>query len=124
MAGLRKACEKRNVAAADLEAIVAEIETKVVGMGQAEVPSQVIGELSMDALRQVDHIAYIRFASVYRSFTDIESLKEAVRALEEGRVPTSEERTLQLPLIGEVEPPPQGRHLHEIESRRVVGGVG
>ena len=52
----------------------------------------------MDALRRLDHIAYIRFASVYRSFTDIESLKEAVDALEQGRVPSQEERELQLAL--------------------------
>jgi hypothetical protein len=50
----------------------------------------------MDALRKTDHIAYIRFASVYRPFTDIESLKEAVTALEEGRVPTVDEKTMQL----------------------------
>jgi len=119
LAGLRKACEKRNVAIAELEAIVAEIEQKVIAMGQAEIPSQVLGELAMDALRQLDHIAYIRFASVYRSFTDIESLKEAVRALEEGRAAGHDERTLQLPLLNEN--PDEGsraRHLHEVESRR------
>jgi transcriptional repressor NrdR len=54
----------------------------------------------MDVLRKADHIAYIRFASVYRPFSDIASLREAVVALEEGRLPTLEERSLQLPLGG------------------------
>lgn len=96
--GLRAACAKRSISVAQLEAIVAEIEAKVQADGRAEVPSQVVGELAMDALRKMDHIAYIRFASVYRSFADIESLKEAVEQLEQGRVPTFEERTLQLSL--------------------------
>lgn len=119
LAGLRKACEKRNVAIAELESIVADVEQKVISMGQAEIPSQVIGELAMDALRHLDHIAYIRFASVYRSFADIESLKEAVRALEEGRVSSHDERTLQLPLLNEPEEGPRGPLLHEAEALRV-----
>jgi transcriptional repressor NrdR len=101
--GLRAACAKRNISVGQLEAIVAEIEAKVMSDGRAEVSSQVVGELAMDALRKLDQIAYIRFASVYRSFADIESLKEAVEQLEQGRVPTFEERTLQLSLP-DVEP--------------------
>jgi transcriptional repressor NrdR len=114
LAGLRKACEKRNVAAAQLDEVVAEIEARVMADGRAEVPSQVVGELAMDALRRLDHIAYIRFASVYRAFTDIESLKEAVTALEEGRVPSVEAQSLQLPLLGEGEARPA--------RARIVGG--
>ncbi len=96
LGGLRKACSKREVSVAQLELVVAEIEAKVTAESHAEVPASYIGELAMDALRELDHIAYIRFASVYRPFTDIESLKEAVLALE--TAPTSADRTVQLTL--------------------------
>lgn len=103
LAGLRRACSKRSVSVRQIEQLVAEIEVRVASDGRAEVPATLIGELAMDGLRRLDHIAYIRFASVYRAFTDIESLKEAVEALESGRIATVEERTLQLPLPGEGE---------------------
>jgi len=120
--GLRSACAKRNISVAQLDMLVADIEARVNGDGRPEVPSQVVGELAMDALRKLDHIAYIRFASVYRSFTDIESLKEAVEALESGRIPTAEERDLQL---GFPEPEPQRgpRLLQDVESLHVVESV-
>lgn len=101
MAGLRRACTKRPISVAELDSIVADIESRVMSDGRAEVPSSVVGELAMDHLRSIDQIAYIRFASVYRSFSDLETLKEALTALEEGRVPSIEERNLQLPLIDE-----------------------
>ncbi|WP_343384979.1 transcriptional regulator NrdR [Candidatus Amarobacter glycogenicus] len=119
--GLRSACAKRDISVAQLDAIVGEIEAKVNADGRPEVPSQVVGELAMDALRRLDHIAYIRFASVYRSFTDIESLKEAVDALEQGRVPTAEERELQLGLPEPAPAEPRGpRLLQDVESRHYV----
>lgn len=78
----------------------------------------------MDALRRLDHIAYIRFASVYRSFTDIESLKEAVEALQQGRVPTAEERELQLGLPELTPPAPRGpRLLQDVESLHLAESV-
>ena len=93
LAGLRSACAKRNVSADHLDAVVADIEGRVTRDGRLEVPSSVIGELAVDALRRIDHIAYIRFASVYRAFADLDSLKDALQALDEGRVPTFDERT-------------------------------
>lgn len=98
LAGLRSACAKRTVSAAELDAVVADIEARVTREGSLEVPSAMIGELAMDALRGIDHIAYIRFASVYRAFADLDSLKDALQALDEGRVPSLEERTRQLSL--------------------------
>ena len=98
LAGLRSACAKRNVSADQLDAVVADIEGRVTRDGRLEVPSSVIGELAVDALRRIDHIAYIRFASVYRAFADLDSLKDALQALDEGRVPTFDERTQQLAL--------------------------
>jgi transcriptional repressor NrdR len=106
LSGLRKACGKRNISVAQLEVVVSDIESKINADGHAEVAAQAVGELAMDALRKLDHIAYIRFASVYRPFTDIESLKEVISALEEGRVPTIEEKTLQLPLLAEEQESP------------------
>lgn len=103
LAGLRVACAKRNISTAQLEDIVADIEARLNSDGRPEIPSSVVGELAMDALRKLDHIAYIRFASVYRSFADLESLKETLAALEEGRIPTPEERSLQLPLLDDAE---------------------
>ena len=121
--GLRAACAKRDVSVAELDGIVADIEAKVNADGRPEVPSHVLGELAMDALRRLDHIAYIRFASVYRSFTDIESLKEAVEALEQGRVPTQEERELQLSFPQDEQPEYRGpRLVQEIESRHFAAG--
>ncbi|MGI8925837.1 MAG: transcriptional regulator NrdR [Tepidiformaceae bacterium] len=124
LAGLRRACTKRNVSVAQLELVVAEIEARAIADGRPEVPSALLGELAMDALRRLDHIAYIRFASVYRPFTDIGSLKEALEALEEGRVPSIEERSLQLPLPGaEDERPVRALVFRDIEDRRTAESV-
>lgn len=71
LAGLLRACEKRPVPLLVLEDTVAEIENKLQHEGYNEVPSHRIGELVMDRLRHIDEVAYVRFASVYRQFTDI-----------------------------------------------------
>lgn len=119
LAGLRKACSKRSISVSQLDVMVSDIEARVLADGRAEVDSTFVGEVAMDVLRKTDHIAYIRFASVYRAFTDIESLKEAVTALEEGRVPTVDEKTMQLPLpgAGDERGPARPRLLHDVESR-------
>ena len=107
LAGLRVACAKRAVSAGQLDVVVADIEARLTRDGRTEAPSALIGELAMDALRRIDHIAYIRFASVYRTFADLDSLKDALTALEEGREPSIEERTLQLALLDEGGKPPR-----------------
>lgn len=71
LSGLLKACEKRPVALATLEKATGDIEAELINQGYTEVPSHIIGELVMDALREIDEVAYVRFASVYRQFTDI-----------------------------------------------------
>ena len=125
LAGFRKACSKREVSVAQLEDMVAEIEAKIAADGRPEIPSTVVGELAMDALRKADHIAYIRFASVYRPFSDIASLREAVVALEEGRIPTLEEKTLQLPLGGlNGETPHRPRLIGEVGGHDYPPAVG
>jgi transcriptional repressor NrdR len=79
--GMRRACEKRPLPVGSIEAVVDDIEATLQAQGKAEVPSGLIGELVMDHLRELDHIAYIRFASVYRAFADIDSLREELERL-------------------------------------------
>ena len=72
--GLLRACEKRPVPVKQLENLVDEVETTVQNMLEREVTSEAIGEMVMERLKKIDDIAYIRFASVYRQFRDIDSL--------------------------------------------------
>jgi transcriptional repressor NrdR len=74
--GLRRACEKRPIPVGQLEAVVEEIENELYKLGTAEVESRIIGEMVMDRLRKLDDIAYIRFASVYRSYPDIQAMRQ------------------------------------------------
>ena len=83
--GVAIACQKRPLASEEIAELVDAVETQVNTYGRPEIESDVIGELVMNRLQQVDQIAYIRFASVYRAFADIETLKEAVEALERAR---------------------------------------
>ena len=69
--GLRRACEKRPVSEAQMEEVVAGVERELFSRGENEVPATMVGEKLMEALKRLDKVAYIRFASVYRSFDDI-----------------------------------------------------
>lgn len=80
-AGLAKALTRRPVGPGAADEAADAIETTLRARGLNEVPSSVIGEMAMDRLRQLDHIAYIRFVSVYQSFDDLEQLKQEVDAL-------------------------------------------
>ena len=75
LSGLRRSCEKRPVSDAQMEEIVASIERSMFTRGESEVQSALVGEKLMEALKAVDPVAYIRFASVYRSFRDVESFQ-------------------------------------------------
>lgn len=81
--GLIKACEKRPVALKVLEDMTSDIEKELRNQGVSEVKSEVIGEMVMDRLAKVDEVAYVRFASVYRQFKDInvfiDELKELIK---------------------------------------------
>lgn len=76
--GLLRACEKRPVPLEALEKAVAGIESKVLNSLSREIPTQIIGEYAMEALKGIDDVAYVRFASVYRQFTDISSFQETI----------------------------------------------
>ena len=81
LAGLRKACDKRAVPLARLEAVVDAIERQLMESGEKEVAAKTVGETIMRELRSVDEIAYVRFASVYRSFRDIEEFRAELETL-------------------------------------------
>ena len=79
--GLLKACEKRPIPIAALEAITEAVENQVLEEYESEVPVAYIGELVMRELKSLDQVAYVRFASVYRSFADVGDFVEEVRDL-------------------------------------------
>jgi len=81
IAGLKKACEKRPIAMETLEGITDTIEKKLIGLGIKEIQSSSIGEEVMSSLRELDKVAYVRFASVYRQFKDINELMNEVKTL-------------------------------------------
>jgi len=85
LGGLRRACEKRPVSSEALELLVDRIEREMVETGDKEVSSAEVGEKIMDALRGLDQVAYVRFASVYRSFKDIHEFMSELSDLIEER---------------------------------------
>jgi len=100
---LNKACAKRPLPTGSIDKMAEAIEAELVSLGKAEVPSDAIGELVMDRLRDVDRVAYIRFASIYRDFRDIESFKEEIEALLEPRNSAPVVPTNQLSFLDDVE---------------------
>ena len=78
---LMKACAKRPLPVGTVEKVMEEIEAQLAEIGRTEIPSRFVGEMVMEKLRNVDRVAYIRYASVYRDFRDIETFKEEIDAL-------------------------------------------
>jgi transcriptional repressor NrdR len=91
LAGLKKACEKRPISVATLEAVADRIEKRVQERGEAEVQARVVGEEVMAELYQLDQVAYVRFASVYREFKDVAQFMDEVKLLIRERGPGSAE---------------------------------
>jgi transcriptional repressor NrdR len=81
LSGIRKACEKRPVPVTAMEQIVEALERELHDSGEKEVPSSYIGERVMESLKAVDGVAYVRFASVYRSFRDVNEFLEELKYL-------------------------------------------
>lgn len=94
-ASLLKALEKRPVASEAVDAAVARICHKLRALGEREVPSRMLGELVMDELHTLDEVAYVRFASVYRSFQDVDAFREEIERMHRRRAGVTED---QLPL--------------------------
>ena len=93
LAGLVRACEKRPVPLGILEDAVRDIEMMLHNSLDKEVPSYRIGELAMEKLRAIDEVAYVRFASVYRQFKDIDSFMKELQSLLEARAGRQEQET-------------------------------
>jgi transcriptional repressor NrdR len=81
LSGIKKACEKRPVSIEDIEKAIDSLETNLMESGEREVTSSVIGEAVMEELRGLDEVAYVRFASVYREFRDINEFMTELREL-------------------------------------------
>ena len=82
--GIRISCAKRPVSAADIDRLIGEIETALQSMGKSEVSSRVIGDLVMTGLKELDHIAYIRFAIVYLGLDDLKAIRDEINRILEG----------------------------------------
>ena len=85
LAGLRRACEKRPVPTKTLESIVDRVEAMVQESPDREVPTGVVGEFLMERLRELDRVAFVRFASVYRDFKDVDQFMATLKGLLETR---------------------------------------
>ena len=85
IAGMRRACEKRPVPGARIERLAQEIERRAQELGEREISSRWFGEQVMSALRELDEVAYVRFASVYRSFRDVDEFARELAALRRDR---------------------------------------
>lgn len=81
--GMIRALEKRPVSSEAVEAALARIIHGLQTMGEREIPSRAVGDMVMDELRAMDEVAYVRYASVYRSFQDVESFQEEILRLKE-----------------------------------------
>lgn len=84
LAGLRRACDKRAVSSDRIEEVVDAIERELMDSGEKEVASERVGERVMAHLRELDPVAYVRFASVYRQFKDIDELRSEIEQLANG----------------------------------------
>ena len=82
LAGLIKSCYKRPVTADQLEDLTKDIESELINALKTEVPSKEIGTMAMERLRELDEVSYVRFASVYREFKDIETFLAAIEQLQ------------------------------------------
>ncbi len=100
-AGMARALEKRPVSAEHVDAAINHITRKLMAGGEREIPSLDIGEMVMEELKRLDQVAYVRFASVYRKFEDVNAFREEIERLEQQ--PSPEARRRQLDLLGDEE---------------------
>jgi transcriptional repressor NrdR len=96
-AGMLRALEKRPVESERVDAAMSRLQHRLRASGEREIPARQLGEWVMNELRQLDQVAYVRFASVYRSFEDVNAFREEIEKLE--NEPTAEERKHQISLL-------------------------
>jgi len=118
IAGIRKACAKRPISQDTIEELVDNIEAQLHQLGRGEVATTTIGDMVMERLRQLDGVAYIRFASVYRAFADIEEMKQEADAY--ARLRLLPNPTAQLPLFSnnELNITAKGRKKEQAQEKR------
>jgi transcriptional repressor NrdR len=85
VSGLKKACEKRPISTTTIESVTDRIEKRIQDMGETEIVSTAVGEEVMKELSQLDQVAYVRFASVYREFKDIDQFMDEIKSLAQQR---------------------------------------
>ena len=95
--GILRALEKRPVATEDVEAAIERVQKRLHATGEREIPSSQVGVWIMEELRHLDQVAYVRYASVYRSFQDVNAFREEIERLEQE--PSPEEKRAQIPLL-------------------------
>lgn len=81
VAGIVRSCHKRPVSLGEINAMVDEIETQIFNMGEKEIPTTTIGMIVMDKLKELDEVAYVRFASVYREFKDVNTFMDEIKKI-------------------------------------------
>jgi transcriptional repressor NrdR len=101
LSGIQKACGKRPLPIGAIEKLADDIESELYNMGRSEIDSYKIGDMVMEGLRELDYIAYIRFASVYRDFSDITDLKQEVDTLINAGIVKKNKSSGQLTLLPE-----------------------
>jgi len=79
--GVLRACYKRPISAADIQKTIDKIETEIFNREEKEIPTHIIGEIVMDNLKQLDEVAYVRFASVYREFKDVNTFMSEIKKI-------------------------------------------
>ncbi|MDE2900575.1 MAG: ATP cone domain-containing protein [Chloroflexota bacterium] len=110
MATWTPACAKRPVSSQAIDRMVDDMERQISALAKAEVPASLVGRMVMEGLKSLDHVAYVRFASVYRNFADLESFAQEVEALQRDPEPNLDaalEAQLSLPITG-AETPEKG----------------
>jgi len=95
--GIESACYKRPVNAEQIDHAIGNVERKLRASTDREISSRLVGDWVMEELRDLDHVAYVRFASIYRRFEDVNAFREEIEKLQ--KMPTAEQRRSQLPLI-------------------------
>ena len=95
--GMMRALEKRPVKSENVDAAINRLQHRLRASGEREIPARLLGEWVMNELRELDKVAYVRFASVYRSFEDVNAFREEIERLESQ--PTREDRKDQIPLL-------------------------
>ncbi len=80
-AGVLRACHKRPISASQITNLINDVETEIFNLEEKEIPSQVIGELVMNKLKNLEAVAYVRFASVYREFKDINTFMDELKSV-------------------------------------------